>query len=292
MQDMLELQLLFWIEDFVLLGDLKKAFLQIKLKSEKDKNCFCFFVKDGEKIRCFRYTTIIFGFISSPFMLNYILKYIADLYPQDKCNAMIKSKFFVDDLVHTANNIDELISLYKDCTKRMDDAHFYMRSCNSNNDSLRNLMKQDGRIVTHDSMYEKVLGYLYNPLEDTMQLKRVEIDSSANTKRSILAEALKVFDPLSVTIPVSVRCKTLISTLWGEKSTGNHWDEEVSGERCGEWNRLSLDLAGLSSVTFPRAALSSRFPVDFYLFTDASKKHMVMLCMLFKRVSQTLFLVR
>ena len=69
----------------------------------------------------------------------------------------------------------------------MDDAHFYMRSCNSNNDSLRNLMKQDGRIVTHDSMYEKVLGYLYNPLEDSMQLKRVEIDSSANTKRSIFS---------------------------------------------------------------------------------------------------------
>ena len=205
-------------------------------------------------------------------MLNYILKYIADLYPQDKCNAMIKSNFFVDDLVHTANNVDEFIYLYRDCTKHMDDAHFYMRSCNSNNDSLRNLMKQDGRIVTHDSMYEKVLGYLYNPLEDSMQLKRVEIDSSANTKRSILAEASNVFDPLSVTIPVSVRCKTLISTLWGEKSTGNHWDEEVSGERCGEWDKLSLDLAGLSSVTFPRAALSSRFPVDFYLFTDASKK--------------------
>ena len=105
-----------------------------------------------------------------------------------------------------------------------------------------------------------------------MQLKRVEIDSSANTKRSILAEASKVFDPLSVTIPVSVKCKTLISTLWGEKSTGNHWDEEVSGERCGEWNKLSLGLAGLSSVTFPRAALSSRFPVDLYLSTDASKK--------------------
>ena len=68
MQDMLELQLLFRTEDFVLLGDLKKAFLQIKLKSERDKNCFCFFVRDGERIRCFRYTTIIFGFISSPFM--------------------------------------------------------------------------------------------------------------------------------------------------------------------------------------------------------------------------------
>jgi len=43
MQDMLELQLLFWTEDFVLLGDLKKAFLQIKLKFEKDKNSFFVF---------------------------------------------------------------------------------------------------------------------------------------------------------------------------------------------------------------------------------------------------------
>jgi len=217
MQHMFKLQFLFWTEDIVLLGDLKKAFLQIKLKSEK-KNCL-FFVKDGERIRCFHYT-IIFGFISSPFMLNYILKYIADLYPQDNCNAMIKSTFFVDNLVHTANNVEELLSLYKDCTKRMDDAHFYLRSCNSNNESLRNLMKQDDRIVTHDSMYEKVLGYLYNPLKDSMQLKRVEIDSSASTKRSILSEASKVLDTLSVTIFVTVRCKTLISSSLGEKSTG------------------------------------------------------------------------
>ena len=71
-------------------------------------------------------------------MLNYILKYIANLYPQDSCNEMIKSNFFVDDLVHTANDIEDLIYLYKDCKKRMDDAHFYLRSCNSNNSTLRN----------------------------------------------------------------------------------------------------------------------------------------------------------
>merc|ERR1712030_292880 len=159
----------------------------------------------------------------------------------------------------------------RDCTKRMDDAHFYMRSCNSNSTALRDLMKQDGRFVTHDSNYEKVLGYLYCPQEDSMQLKSVDINSNANTKRTILAEASKVFDPLSVTVPVTVRCKTLISALWDEKSSGNHWDDEVSVERRGEWHQLSADLAGLSSLTFPRAALSSEWPVDFFIFTDASK---------------------
>ena len=185
---------------------------------------------------------------------------------------LFKKLLQVCDLVHTANDIEDLIYLYKDCTKRMDDAHFYLRSCNSNNTTLRNLMTQDGRIVTHGSSYEKVLGYLYNPLEDSMQLKKLEINSDANTKRSILSESAKVFDPLSVTVPVTVRCKTLISSLWAEKSTGNHWDEVVSGECCSEWTKLSQDLAGLSTVTFPRSALSSRDPVDFYLFTDASKK--------------------
>ena len=53
MQDMLELQMLFRTEDFVLLGDLKKAFLQIKLKSEKDMNCFCFFIRDGGELDVF-----------------------------------------------------------------------------------------------------------------------------------------------------------------------------------------------------------------------------------------------
>ena len=70
--DMLNLLLLFRTNKYVLLADIKKAFLMIKLNSEKDENRFCFFLKEGGKIICFRYITLIFGFKASPFILLYV----------------------------------------------------------------------------------------------------------------------------------------------------------------------------------------------------------------------------
>ena len=93
MQDMAALVMLFRTNKYILLGDLKKAFLQIKLKLERDRNRFCFFLRVGNKLKCFRYTTIIFGFCSSPFILNYVLKYIARQGQQDDCAEMIRNNF-------------------------------------------------------------------------------------------------------------------------------------------------------------------------------------------------------
>ena len=45
MSDMLELLMLFRTNKYVFLGDLRKAFLMIKLKSIRYMNHFCFFVK-------------------------------------------------------------------------------------------------------------------------------------------------------------------------------------------------------------------------------------------------------
>merc|ERR1712179_835315 len=50
-----------------------------------------------------------------------------------------------------------------------------------------------------------------------MRISEVKVDDKVNTKRLILAESSKIFDPLSFTAPILVRSKLLISTLWGKK---------------------------------------------------------------------------
>ena len=85
MKDMLELMVLFRTNRYVLLSDIRKAFLMIKLKSAKDRNRFCFFMKEGNRLICFRFKTIIFGFNASPFILNYIIKHHANRYAKDEC---------------------------------------------------------------------------------------------------------------------------------------------------------------------------------------------------------------
>ena len=108
MQNMLNLIMLFRTNKYVLLGDLCKAFLQIRLKNLADRNRFCFFLRDGDKVHCFRYNTLIFGYCSSPFILNYVIKHLTKAHPDDECSEIIMSNFFVDNLVKTSNSSEEL----------------------------------------------------------------------------------------------------------------------------------------------------------------------------------------
>ena len=89
MGDMLELLLKFRSNKHVLLADIRKAFLMIKLGSMEDRNRFCIFMKEGEELVCYRYKTIIFGYNASPFILNFIIKHHANQFPEDKCTDML-----------------------------------------------------------------------------------------------------------------------------------------------------------------------------------------------------------
>ena len=141
---------------------------------------------------------------------------------------MIRLIFFVDNLCKTSNSIDKLTHLYKECSERMDIIHFNLRSCNSNSPELRDLMIKDGRYITHNCVLDKVLGYRYNANSDTMHLSEIKLDSCANSKRKILSESSRSYDPICFTAPVQVRPKILVSSLWARKRSK---DEGSLGRR-------------------------------------------------------------
>ena len=58
-------------------------------------------------------------------------------------------------------------------------------------------MTEDGRIV-HNCEYEKGLGYKYYPILDTISVANTSVKKNIFTKRDILAQATRIFDPLSL----------------------------------------------------------------------------------------------
>ena len=135
--------------------------------------------------------------------------------------------------MHTSNDIEALTNLYESAVHRFDQNGFDLRSCNTNHDTLRSRMKSDNKYIKHDCEFDKVLGYRYSSTQDIIKLAEIKLDPNANTKRSILSESSRVFDPLSLTAPVTVRAKTLISTIWTKhncSTSRQHWDEKVSEE--------------------------------------------------------------
>ena len=125
LNDMTQLLLYFRSNNFTILSDIKKAFLMIKLSEESDRNRFCFFLKVGEKLLCYRYKTIIFGFNTSPFLLNFIIKHLAKQFPPDQCSNILLNNFYVDNLIMTSNDENDLPyipyipSSMKECSKEV-----------------------------------------------------------------------------------------------------------------------------------------------------------------------------
>ena len=126
----------FRTNDFVLTADIKKAFLNIRLRRAYDKNCFSFVVFHDNKFHYFRYNTIIFGFISSPFILNYILHHHSLSCNDPVVQNVIQSKLYVDNLICTHNDEKSLKSVGQRVTDHLAEAGFSLREYCSNNASV------------------------------------------------------------------------------------------------------------------------------------------------------------
>ena len=163
---------------YVLLGDIRKPFLIIKFKSEKDKNRFCFFMKDGKKLLCNRYT-LIFGFNACPFILNFVIKNHLNRYPDHACTRMLKNS---DNLCMTNSSPEELITLYKQAVPRLQEGNFQLRWCNSNCQVLKSIMREEDTIVQHGCEYKKVLGSSYYTESDNIMVAKTSVKMKVFSK--------------------------------------------------------------------------------------------------------------
>ena len=84
----------------------------IRLNPEKDKNKFSIFLKVGDELICFKYSTIIFGFNASPSIQNFVLKHLAERFPTDSGKEIYRNNLYVDNLCYTSNSTKKLILLH------------------------------------------------------------------------------------------------------------------------------------------------------------------------------------
>ena len=254
--------------DYVLLSDVKQAFLNIKLKLEADRNRFCFFWVDNGKVVTYRYTTIVFGLAASPFILNYVLKHHVKNYPNDVCSQVLNRFLYVDNLIYTHYDREVLKDVYAKSVDRLNEGGFELRSWNSNDASLTDLFHSDGRGVSHSEEVEKVLGYSYNIANDSLSLNDFNLDCDRLTKRKLLSLTSKVFDPLSLYSPVTVKSRLFLRQTWISQLG---WDDFLPEELNFQCLKHFRDLEKLKQISFERKAFSTDCDnLTLNVFCDAS----------------------
>ena len=95
-----------------------------------------FFRKINGRYIPYRCNTIIFSFISSPFILNYIVQHHLTVNSNLEVAPLIRNKFYVDNLIYTSNKLDDLPQIVDQVNKVMLTGGLPLREWTFNNTSV------------------------------------------------------------------------------------------------------------------------------------------------------------
>lgn len=96
-------------------------------------------------------------------------------------------------------------------------------------------------------------------------------ESAVITKRVILSDAVKLFDPLGLVGPVIVQAKICLQDLWRNKKS---WDEPLDEDFQIRWKEFRNTLASLRNLAIFRWVIPvvSSITVEMHGFCDDSEK--------------------
>ena len=230
---LIEVLLQFRLYPVALTADISKMYRAVKLtESDKDLHTFVWRSQPNESLKDYRMTRITFGVSASSFAANMAVKQNAidhaDEFPV--ASEVVRKSFYVDDCLTGALDSKSALLLQRQLTKLFLLGGFVLRKWNSNDLSVQKEIPEDIRdsseihTFTDDSKYSKTLGIEWNITSDRLRLN--VSDSPAldkMTKRGIVSDVAKVFDPLGLFSPATVKMKVL-QRLWEIKLD---WDDPV-----------------------------------------------------------------
>ncbi|XP_065883974.1 uncharacterized protein [Dysidea avara] len=275
LNDLTSIVLRFRIHLYGISTDIEKAFLHIALH-EKDRNFTRFlWLSDpcdpNSEFNIYHFRTVLFGSVSSPFMLFATLNYHL-LQHDTHTSHNIRHNLYVDNVVTGCNTEREAAQFYRDARSMLSDAKFNLRAWASNSEQLVEMSRQDGTLDS--SNLTNVLGLQWDTTADklSLSLKGLGHPTTLTTKREVLKDASKLFDPLGITSPVSVRAKIFMQKLWQLRV---EWDEPLDATIRDEWITIISDIQKLSELIIDRCYFKEGFhraDVNLHVFADASMK--------------------
>ncbi|XP_066978940.1 uncharacterized protein [Macrobrachium rosenbergii] len=178
----------------------------------------------------------------------------------------IKRGLYVDNFQFTSSDDNELVHFFFEANKIFAQAHLYLNEWMSNNDSLQTIAKAYG-ISAGEQTAHKVLGLNWDKEKGTLTLQQTKINNSSQTKREVLRTVARIYDPIRVLLPVTIRARIYLQNLWKQQLD---WDEQLPDSLQNRWVELSEDLEKCLDIFFPRNTSLGKGD-SLHIFCDASE---------------------
>ena len=307
-QNIMDIILRFRTHKVALVADIEKAFLMVSM-CEKDRDVLRFIwvddiTKDEPELIHLRFTRVVFGVSSSPFLLNATIGHHLSKYSTVLTGTVkkISRSIYVDDVAYGAETEDLAYDLYTESKSMLKEGGFNLRKFVTNSSVLQKRLDDQECMLqppsidplgsTEDESYTKstlgitqpanagetkVLGVRWDPVLDCLVFDFREVATQAANlepiKRHIVGVATRFYDPVGFVSPVTIRFKMLFQELCEAKLD---WDEPLPPYLLRKWQDLVSSLNQAQPMCIPRYYFEDTFPTDSVIrlhgFCDASKK--------------------
>jgi len=183
--------------------------------------------------------------------------------------------FYVDDLLNGRDSIEENLSALRELMIITKEGGFNLRKWSSYHEEiLKNIPTElQGAGNVHIKLNEciKTLGILYNPKEDTFEfdVDKLQIATGQSTKRSLLADSSKLFDPVGWLAPITISTKILMQETW---TSGIGWDEQLTEKINAKWLKYKNEMNAIGDIKIPRWVNTTKLSQkELHGFSDASE---------------------
>ncbi|XP_076301733.1 uncharacterized protein LOC143219738 [Lasioglossum baleicum] len=279
-QDITQIILKWRLAEYVLVADIKKMFRQILVHADdrKYQNILWNNVTMN-KFEAYELNTVTYGTTCAPYLSMRVLQELNNLegskFPL--ASPVLEDSVYVDDVFIGAPDKTLLERTRVQVCGLLARGGFHLRKWAGNDPEI--LQKIPAAKHSHAVDFRsfedselKVLGITWNPCEDafSFNLQRFVARDLQMTKRELISEIARLYDPLGWLSPVVVRAKILLQLQWLEKID---WDDRVSKTTQDTWNSFCIDWSALNAIRVPRWIHYGPDTIDLQLhgFSDASR---------------------
>ena len=263
----------------LLTGDLKKAFLQVRIKrEERDSLRFHWRPPNSSNTSVLRFTRALFGMTCSPFLLGGVINQHLDTWESQYPELIkeIRDGLYVDDLMTGGENVEITAEKKAITTDVFKDASFTIHKWHSNVPVLEAISSSpcEGELTYAKQQLGgakpsegRLLGVPWDREQDVISVI-LQITQTETTKRGVLSHLAKIYDPLGLASPVMLIGKQLYRDICDDKIL---WDTQLPGlKRWKDWNSALTE-----NLTVPQALAPYHQPISsltLHAFGDASAK--------------------
>lgn len=276
-QDLTSILIRFRTYLVAVVGDIEKMYRQVSL--HPDDQVFqgiIYRTSPDEPLKAYKLTTLTYGTAPAAFLATRCLKEAIerqkDAFP-DTCHRIFDD-FYVDDLISGSHNTADAIQYIKDAQSILINSEFPIKKFLSNDDAVMKTIPPELRASEStpvDLQMEtntKTLGMTWNPKSDTFKFVTSELNDT-HTKRNILSDIAKLFDPLGLVGPVVVTAKYFMQLIW---KSGLDWDEQLPPDLENKWKSYKLSFRQIDTIDINRCITTETADVNYLIgFADASE---------------------